>query len=149
MSTDTKHTRESSTEQVEITPELLAEIDSAAGAATEGEWKQGGPSIYSKCGNVATCGNPHASTLVGFTPSSYADSDRDLAETFANAEYIALVQPSVATALVRRIRELESAEPMEMALCEQDGVSLRPDQPYIFRVLPGCEKCAALASVYT
>lgn len=40
-------------------------------------------------------------------------------------------------------------EPLEMALCEQNHVILRPDVVYIFRVIPGCAECARLAAHYS
>jgi len=39
-------------------------------------------------------------------------------------------------------------EVQEMALCEQGRVILRPNITYVFRVIEGCPKCAALAEVY-
>ena len=38
-----------------------------------------------------------------------------------------------------------TAEPVELALCEQRHVTLRPDTPYVLRVVPGCEECARIA----
>jgi hypothetical protein len=38
--------------------------------------------------------------------------------------------------------------PIEMALCEQEFLILRPDTLYIFRVIPNCERCKALAEAY-
>lgn len=33
---------------------------------------------------------------------------------------------------------------IEMYMCEVNGIFLRPDQLYIFRVDPNCEKCKKL-----
>ena len=38
-----------------------------------------------------------------------------------------------------------TTEPVELALCEQRHVTLRPDTPYILRVQPGCEECERIA----
>lgn len=38
--------------------------------------------------------------------------------------------------------EIES--PLEMYLCEQNMVILKPNQLYIFRVAPDCDKCKLL-----
>lgn len=35
--------------------------------------------------------------------------------------------------------------PVELALCEQDRLALKPGQLYRFRAIPGCAKCEALA----
>lgn len=37
----------------------------------------------------------------------------------------------------------EASRPTEMALCEINALILHPDQCYVFRAHPGCEKCAA------
>lgn len=37
---------------------------------------------------------------------------------------------------------------MEMRLCEQDHVTLRPDRKYIFTVDPNCANCVAIAERY-
>ena len=42
---------------------------------------------------------------------------------------------------------IDSIEPMEMGLCEQDHVILKPDHPYIFKVMPGCDNCARIAAL--
>lgn len=39
-------------------------------------------------------------------------------------------------------------EPVELALCEQDKIILRPDVLYILRVMEGCEDCETLAKAY-
>lgn len=36
----------------------------------------------------------------------------------------------------------------ELALCESEHLVLRANQLYIFRVMPGCERCQQLASLY-
>lgn len=36
----------------------------------------------------------------------------------------------------------------EMRLCEQEFLTLRPNQLYRFTVAPGCEKCEGIAAVY-
>lgn len=33
----------------------------------------------------------------------------------------------------------------ELALCEATKLALKPDQPYIFRVFPGCTDCQEAA----
>lgn len=38
-------------------------------------------------------------------------------------------------------------ETMEMFLCEQDKVILKPDQPYLFKVDPTCQKCLELERI--
>lgn len=35
-------------------------------------------------------------------------------------------------------------KPMELMLCEQRHIILKPDQPYIFRVDPTCKQCLEL-----
>ncbi len=42
------------------------------------------------------------------------------------------------------LRQIKDAYPLEMRLCEQDCVILKPNQPYIFTVDPDCEKCLAI-----
>lgn len=34
---------------------------------------------------------------------------------------------------------------VELAMCEQEHLVLKPDQLYVFRVMPGCARCEALA----
>lgn len=36
-------------------------------------------------------------------------------------------------------------EVIEMGLCEQDAVILKPNQTYVFRVISGCKACEAIA----
>lgn len=38
-----------------------------------------------------------------------------------------------------------ATEPVELTLCEQRHVTLRPDTPYVLRVMPGCEECERIA----
>lgn len=38
-------------------------------------------------------------------------------------------------------------DPLELALCESVRLCLHPDQPYIFRVMPGCADCERLAQL--
>jgi hypothetical protein len=38
--------------------------------------------------------------------------------------------------------------PAEMALCESEMLVLKPDRPYVFRVMPDCERCARIAAVH-
>lgn len=41
--------------------------------------------------------------------------------------------------------QANTSEPIVMALCEQRHVTLRPDTPYVFRAVPGCEECERIA----
>ena len=43
--------------------------------------------------------------------------------------------------------EVEMDGVIEMGLCEVDHILLQPDRLYIFRVIPGCKTCEALASI--
>ncbi len=36
-------------------------------------------------------------------------------------------------------------EPIELGLCEVEHIFLKPNQLYVFVVIPDCEKCAQLA----
>lgn len=40
----------------------------------------------------------------------------------------------------------QAAEPMHMALCESESVVLREGQPYVFRKVGDCERCAAMSA---
>lgn len=39
----------------------------------------------------------------------------------------------------------DTSEPVELALCEQKRLVLKPDVLYVFRVQPGCVECERIA----
>lgn len=46
------------------------------------------------------------------------------------------------------LNPVKPEEVTEMFLCETQGLFLRPNQLYRFKVSPGCESCLELAAVY-
>lgn len=87
--------------QIEITPELLADLKDKAKKATQGEWKASQTKrIYG--------GTDWKSTPVVETEDDYL-LYMELLENSANdAEYIAAANPAVMLALIARIEELEN-----------------------------------------
>ncbi len=47
---------------------ITPEFDKLVQQATPGPWKLNHVFIYNEHGNIAACGNPTASKLVGYTP---------------------------------------------------------------------------------
>jgi len=55
---------------------------------------------------------------------------------------------STAKLLLEAIKAAESSHVIELALCEQERLFLRPNALYRFVVHPSCERCAEIAALY-
>lgn len=110
---------------IEVTPELLANLKEKAGKATKGNW-------FSTCDNllqpVVNCValDRYESRIATFEDSPYSEKD---------ADFIASANPAVMLALIAKIEQLEKeADWLSLALSKRGGsldpFCCPPNKPY-------------------
>src|SRR5574344_1131818 len=101
----------------QITPVMMAGLEAAAKAATPGPW------VTSQAGHLngaVICGNRHIA-MVNYCVCR--EVDKRVTNTEDNAEYIVSAQPSVMLAMIAELRKLK-------AMCEWLSENVRSEGDY-------------------